>query len=454
MKWIGKRGREAALAVAALATVALAGCSSSTQGSGTDQSSSADSTSSSNASASPSDSAGDPVTINWWHIQTGEPTKPVWDEVANAYMELHPDVTIVQTALSNEDYKAKLATAMQAGDPPDIFHSWGGATLADYGKASLIKDLADSVNGEWADSLSAAALNMNSQDGHVWAVPFSLSGVGIWYNKALFEKAGITTPPATWPEFMDAVKKLKAAGITPIALGNKEKWPGMYWYSYLALRAGGEAAFQAAVDRTGSFDSPAFVEAGARVQELLDAGAFPDGFQGLDYGAQEVQMATGKAAMELMGDWSPSVQIASDPAKKGLGEDLGFMAFPTLPDGAGNAGDMVAGTGSYAVGSNAPDAAVDFLKFFTSLENESKYASKGLFLTVAKGSDAAIADPNLQAVEEALISAPYLQNFVDQLLPPSLAAPFVDAITGLFAGTSTPQQVASDIESAAQQSLD
>ena len=396
-----------------------------------------------------------PVTIDWWHIQTGDPTKTVWDDIADEYMKLHPNVTIKQTALANEDFKAKLATAMQAGDPPDIFHSWGGGTLVDYGEAGLIQDLTPSLKGDWGDSISPAALGMNSGgDGKVWAVPFSLSGVGIWYNKALFAQAGVTEVPTTWSDFLDAVDALKAAGITPIALGNKDKWEGMYWYSYFALRAGGQDAFQAAEDRSGSFDSPAFVEAGERVQELIDAGAFTDGFQGLDYGAQEVQMGSGMAAMELMGDWSPSVQIASDPKQKGLGDDLGFMAFPTLPGGDGDDGDMLAGTASYAVGKDAPPAAIDFLKFFTNKEHEGSFASQGLFLTTVKGTDADVKDPNLQQVQKAIIAAPYLQNFYDQVLPQSVAVPLVDAITGVFAGSSTPKQAAAAIEAAAKQFLD
>ena len=79
-------------------------------------------------------------------------------------------------------------------------------------------------------------------------MPFNLGMVGVWYNKALFEKAGIDAPPATWSEFLEDVEKLKAAGITPIAVGG-DKWPAMFWYAYLSLiREGGEAMTQAGED--------------------------------------------------------------------------------------------------------------------------------------------------------------------------------------------------------------
>ena len=56
-------------------------------------------------------------------------------------------------------------------------------------------------------------------DDKQYGVPFNLGMVGVWYNKSLFEKAGINAPPSTWSEFLADVEKLKSAGITPIAVG-------------------------------------------------------------------------------------------------------------------------------------------------------------------------------------------------------------------------------------------
>ncbi len=67
--------------------------------------------------------------------------------------------------------------------------------------------------------------------------------VGIWYNKALFEQAGIEEIPTTWTEFLSVVQQLKDAGITPIALGERDKWTGHFWWSYLALRNAGRDGF-------------------------------------------------------------------------------------------------------------------------------------------------------------------------------------------------------------------
>ena len=68
--------------------------------------------------------------------------------------------------------------------------------------------------------------------------------------------------------------------------------------------------------------------------------------------------------MELMGQWAPSVQKDQSAGKKGLGDKLGWFAFPAVTGGAGAATDGVGGGNGIAVSKNAPPEAVDFLKFF------------------------------------------------------------------------------------------
>ena len=117
------------------------------------------------------------------------------------------------------------------------------------------------------DQINPGALGLYAKDGKQYGAPFDLGMVGFWYNKAQFATAGITAPPATWDEFLTDVGKLKDAGITPIALGGKDKWPGMFWWAYLALRAGGSEAMHNAVE-SGDWSGPAFVQAGTELKKL------------------------------------------------------------------------------------------------------------------------------------------------------------------------------------------
>ena len=111
-------------------------------------------------------SAQEPVTIRWWHINTVPSQEQYWQSIADAFVAENPNVTIEITVLENEAFKSRLVTVMQAGDPPDLFQSWGGGVLWAYADAGLVRDISAELEGEWRDSISAqAALELYGKDG-------------------------------------------------------------------------------------------------------------------------------------------------------------------------------------------------------------------------------------------------------------------------------------------------
>jgi raffinose/stachyose/melibiose transport system substrate-binding protein len=395
--------------------------------------------------------AQDPVTINWWHISTQEDQAAYWQGLADEFVAANPHVTIEITILENNAFKERLVTVMQAGDPPDLFQSWGGGVLWSFADNGLVRNIEPQLTGEWKDSISAqSALELYGQNGEYYGVPFTWGAVGMFYNKALFEQAGLDpeNPPATWDELLAAVQTLKDAGITPITLGEGEKWPGHFWWVYLAIRMGGQDAFLKAYSREGSFADEPFVQAGEKLKELIDLEPFPDGYLGLNYSDQETIMGNGEAAMELMGQWSPSVQAGNSASGEGIGEDLGWFPFPTVEGGLGGDGDVMGGGDGFAVGANAPDETIEFLKFLTSAENQ---RAGSFFITpVVNGVEDVYSDnPVTTAIVEARNSAPYFQLYYDQFLPPAVGEAVVDAVETLFAGVATPEEAAVAIEDTA-----
>ncbi|HZR41642.1 MAG TPA: extracellular solute-binding protein [Ktedonobacteraceae bacterium] len=393
------------------------------------------------------------VTIQWWHIATNDPQKSAWQTLANQYMKAHPNVNIKITLIDNASYKPKLATTMQSGSPPDLFHSWGGGVLFKYAHAGLVKDLTSDLQGDWGDSITKAALDVYGDNGKYYGVPWDMGAVGFWYNKALFAKAGITQTPTTWTDFLQLIQKLKSAGITPIALGEGEKWPGHFYWAYLAVRLGGKDAFVKAYNRTGSFASQPFIDAGKYLQQLVALKPFQTGSLGATYNDEQSQMGNGKAAMELQGQWAPSNDQNSATDKKG--PELGFFPFPMVEGGAGNPTDVFGGGGGYAIGKNAPPQTVDFLKFLTSAQSaEYLVKQKTGYLTPTKAAAGAITDPFQQEIVQLVAKAPYFQLYYDQYLPQEVGSTAVlNATQGLFANTMTPQAAAQLVESAAARAM-
>ena len=400
--------------------------------------------------AAPVEPAAKPVTITWWHISTKDPALSDWQKMADDYMAAHPNVTIEITVLENEAFKTKLTTVMQSGEVPDIFQSWGQGGMIEQVNAGLLKDISadlDANGGEWRNSLGA--LDAFAVDGKNYGVPWDMGAVTFWYNKDLFAQAGIENTPATWTEFLADVTKLKDAGITPISVGEGDKWPGMHIWSYLVSRIGGAEAFSAAAAtgdaRTGKFTDPAFVQAGVELKKLIDMKPFQEGFLGATHDEMQATFGNGKAAMELGGQWSPSVEAANSADLKGVA-NLGMFSFPAVEGGAGLATDLVGGGNGFAIGKDAEPEAIDFVKYLTSVENQTIIAASNTGIPVAKGAEVGLKDPNMVMVSQAVANSTYYQLYFDQVLPSAMGSIINDAVQKLYAGTATPEDVCAEIE--------
>ncbi|KPL70740.1 ABC transporter substrate-binding protein [Leptolinea tardivitalis] len=397
----------------------------------------------------------DKVKITWWHISTKDPALSDWKKMADDYMKAHPNVEIEITVLENEAFKTKLTTVMQSGEVPDIFQSWGGAGLSEQIDAGLLKDITadlDANNGEWRKTFAPAALAVFAKDGKNYGVPWDMGAVTWWYNKDLFAKAKIDKEPATWSEFLADVKKLKDAGITPISVGEGHTWTGMHIWSYLATRIGGEKAFKAALDRSGSFADPAFVKAGEELKKLIDMKPFQEGFLSATHDEMQATFGNGEAAMELGGQWSPSVQAANSKDKKGV-KNLGMFGFPAVEGGAGDGSDVVGGGNGFAIGKNASPEAIDFVKYLTNKDNQTIIAASGTGIPVVAGAEAGLKDPNMKMVQKTFASAKYFQLYYDQFLPSLVGGAINDNVQKLFAGTASPEEVAKAIEASAAENI-
>jgi raffinose/stachyose/melibiose transport system substrate-binding protein len=389
--------------------------------------------------------------VEWWHIGTAANDRAMNEGFANAYMEAHPNVKIEITVLENEAFKTKLTTVMQSGNPPDIFQTWGGGVLAEYAKVNLVKDITKEVKGTaWGNSMAPGVWEVYSSNGKVYAAPGDAGCITFWYNKDLLAKVGYTSFPADWDDFITMVKKLKAAGIIPIALGGGDKWPAMHMWSYIALRIGGPQLFQDTFSGKNQkgFEHPDFIKAGQMLADLVALKPYQDGFLGATYNDEAALVGNGVAAMELMGQWAPNVQRDNSSSKVGIGDSLAAAPFPSIKGGKGKVTEVIGGGGGYAIGINAPDAAVDFLKFLTKKENQITIAETNGALVTTKGAEVGIKDPNAKMVKALVDKCTFFQLYLDQFLSPAAGGTVNDSVQAILAGTSTPAEACAAIQTA------
>jgi raffinose/stachyose/melibiose transport system substrate-binding protein len=159
-------------------------------------------------------------------------------------------------------------------------------------------------------------------------------------------------------------------------------------------------------------------------------------------------MGNGLAAMELMGQWAPSVEKAQ--SGKDLGGDLDFFAFPSVDGGKGKQTDIMGGGGGFAVGKDAPPATLDFLQFLLKPENIKTGIATAAILPVVKGTEDAVTDANAKKVVATVGKASGFQLYPDQAYAPSVGQTINDSVSQLVAGAMSPDAVAKAITEAAQ----
>jgi xylobiose transport system substrate-binding protein len=278
-------------------------------------------------------------------------------------------------------------------------------------------------------------------DDKAYGVPMrGTQPVLFFHNEKVLADAGVQ-PPKTWDELLDAVKALKATGVTPIALGGGDRWPTLMWFEYLFDRVAGPGLFQKALDGDKSaWESTDSKKALGMIRDLVDAGAFGSNFDSVKFTDQgsPTLLATGKAGFELMGSWEYATQQDAHPdfAKK----DFGYSAFPTVAGGKGDAGDLVGNTNNfYSVLKKTahPEAVADFLKLQYSDEFVKAQLGIGNLPTTTNTQDFLdeAASPGFAKFQYDLVKkAPSFQLSWDQAYPQSAATSMYQAVQQFFNG--------------------
>ncbi|NBD26787.1 ABC transporter substrate-binding protein [Paenibacillus glycinis] len=404
------------LALGITASLALSGCGSGGNGNSGNANSgkeSANAGTNGAANAGTSDNGGADqkkveLRIGTW--EGGDGLK-LQQQIADNYKKTHENVSISIESVPDQ-YGTKILTQIAAGQAPDIFQI-GDGDVSMFMKKGALEDLTSYIggsNGINTDDYYQSVLDVGKADGKYYTMPKDYSDIAVFYNKKMFDDAGVPYPQAgwTWDQFYETAKKLTKKD------GDKyTQWgvnlPGSWVRAILPLiqSYGGSVISPDGEKIDGYMNSDGTVKALELYQDMYlkdhisPSGTESQAFKGVDL------FAVGKVAMNMTGRWPV------EDYKKNADLSFGVAQMPVGPQGASNT-ICYSGYGLYAKSKNK-DAAWDYLKYLTGPEGQELMAQHAF--TAVKATADKLGQTNDPALKPFLDDVPNIKDFPEKISP-------------------------------------
>jgi len=347
-------------------------------------------------------------------------------------------------SLPLEVMRTVLQTQLRSGEGPDVF-AWGsgpsfGGALAEAG---LVRDLTSDYE-EHGWEVYDFARERVTVDGKVYGLPGEAETIGLYYNKDVFAELGLEEPQSL-DDVRAASEAVREAGMTPMAVGDKEGWEGGHLLSMALSSAVGSDGMEALVSGEQPWTSPEVVAALQLWKDFDAAGFLPESPTSVDYDTSTALFFSGDAAMIPTGSWL--VAEIEDNADF----EVGYIPFPA-PDGPGIfAGGL--GSGPYvSANTDDEDASLEFLDFLASPEH-AQWTVENLATIPPREVDSDELEVSplfgqvLEDTAELSASGDFGYN-IDVLVSDAFNEAMYDGMQAVFTGQSTPEQVAATLEAA------
>lgn len=299
----------------------------------------------------------------WWWGEQEAPGLEKWvGETVGLYQDAHPGVEISSVLQATESLMPGFKAAGDAKQGPDLQYMWGGISTMGFAWQGFVTPISDLIPADELAHIFPSSLSETADQGKVYALPWYIFPLHFAYNKKHFRTAGLDpeSPPRSWNDFLVAVDKLKAAGITPWGYGLKGlSGIGNFASQFNLQGLDRPIDILKPVAGTAKYTDPAYSEWMHRIKEAIDRGAFNEDVNSLDLAQGQDLFVSGEAGMNIIGQSQISGLV------KALGSDtVGVMLPPKFGSGA-LAGKLSTTAQQLLVTSWAtnPDVAADFLKF-------------------------------------------------------------------------------------------
>jgi raffinose/stachyose/melibiose transport system substrate-binding protein len=298
--------------------------------------------------------------IKFWTLSFDNPNvSKAFDKIVKDFEAANPGVTVKIENRGTDEHKSALRVASGSDQAPDIYFMWAGLGLGgEFIKSGLALPM-DKYYTEykWDDEFIGPALSFSKQySGGRYGVPYTFRGEALYYNKALFAKAGITSPPSNYEELVADADKLAAAGIPAITFGGTVNWHLMRLMDeILEVQCGPEKHDALMAMKVSWADEPCATKSFEELHKWTSKYLLKP-FMGIDNNQSFNLFLAGRAAMMLEGNW-----LVGQLRNANKLSDYGVFTFPGT--------DRLYGFGEYnyiSSKSKNPDIAAKFLDFLES----------------------------------------------------------------------------------------
>lgn len=323
---------------------------------------------------------------------------PAIDEIIKLFNEKYPNIKVKTELTPYGQYFQKLETAATGGALPDVL--WmNGAHVVQYAEGKVILPLSDMAKKDnySLDNYPKSLIDLYTVDGKVYGIPKDYDTTGLWYNKKIFDDAGVPYPDETWDwnKLKEVAKKLtnkdKAIWGYAALMGNQGGYYDLIWQNggYIVSKDG----------KSVGFDQPEAIEALKYNISFIKEGLSPTQAQMTETAASEL-FSSGKVAMMFDGPWMvPEYKKNPD------------LNVAVVPQGKKRAVAIHGLSNVIAANTKHKAAAWEFVKFLGSKEAAEVYAKTGTVIPAYNGTQEAwvksVPNMNLQAfIDGAQYSVP------------------------------------------------
>lgn len=343
--------------------------------------------------------------FSWW---TNGGEADGLNAMYDIFKKQNPSTEIINATVSGgagTSAKTVLVTRMQGGQPPDSFQVHAGQELfGTWVVANKMEPITTLFKEQgWDKVMPKFLLDQITYKGEIYSVPVNIHRSNVlWYNKKIFEQNGLT-PPKTLEDFFKVADALKAKGITPLAVGGKDKFEVPHLFESVLLATFGPDDYGKLFQDSKMWSDNRIGQAIATLDKMLSYAN--EDRSSLSWGDAAQRVLDGTAGMTVMGDWAEGYFL-SKKAKPNV--EFGWVAAP------GNDGVFMWLSDSFGLpkGAKNRDSALAWLKVAGSKEGQDAF-------NVKKGSIPARTDPDKSLYDE------YLKWSIDQFGSVKLAPSIV-----------------------------